>query len=357
MLLCDVYPGLLSLSFIDYTNIMKVTTASASVFSKYLQLTLAVVITGLSAKILSSRGNMSSTADVLSTFNTSNNGTSLDFDNSWKVSVATLSSSLFTLSSSAVNYFFPTVTLKYFNHDPTSVTLLSQFETYKYVRIPIEKFSAQTPLSVSAFHTSYLTSLVSSESVSNIFWIVNMIVSIGDYASYDCSSVDSLLNEYNVTGTSTTSSLINFFNIFDNSTSYQNVYSELYNTLLGSNLTDTTQISISNITSSSLQSNLLLAMSQDCQLKKTSMALTIIIWLTHIISTGVLSLEILNFINQYSTIRVKVQQEKSNVDENLENIEEVDKASPNMFNSVFLVYTHRWGIFKILMNSTPDSAV
>lgn len=341
-----------------------VSLASGTTLSKGLQLVLSVIVMGLGSKLLSSRSSLSSASDALSEYNLSNNGTAFDLTNSWKIEAAAVSSSAFTLVSSAFNYFYPTTALKLFKSSSSSISSDESVSQYNFISLSAHDFANSSPFSVSTIHTSYLASLVSSEALSNAFWFVNMIVQIADFAGNDCSSISDLLDTYNLTGISTSQSLSNYFNYFDNSSSTSTVYEEIAEALSLFNITDLGDFQISNLNGSVLQSELLLSLSHDCQIKKSSMALSILVWVTHIFSSGLLTSEIVSFLNKFFSIKLRAsklvesehkgneienEENKENGDENAENSNILENESGS--HKIFLTFNHRWGLFDISLDT------
>lgn len=353
-----------------------VSSAAVTTSNKYLQLAIAVILIGLSAKNLSNRSSLGSTADALSAFNVANNGTSLDLDNSWKINAAAVSAATFSFISSLFNYIFPSVIFKYFMPKTDLMDFNIGYTTKKYIEIPFETLS-HSFFSVSKAHTSYVSSLLSSETISHAFWFVNMIVQVSDFASYKCGSVDSLLDTYNVTGISGTDITKKFFNIFDNSSSTTSIYNDLYQSLLNSNLTqisNLTDVSIGNLNGTQLQTNLLLALSQDCQIKKSSMAMTIIYWVSHVLSSGMLVSEMTSFYNKFLSIKISAENlshknetttrqaeeqdaEEEATEEGEDNsVDENEKETNDSFRQkVYLVFDHHWGLFNVIMKKKPTA--
>lgn len=353
---------------------VSISTATTTTTSKSLQIVLSIILIGLTSKILSDRSSLSSAADLLSDYNSSTNGTSLSLSNSWKIEASSLSSSTFTLASTVFNYFYPTTATSLFKSLKT--TCDSTISDYNFITLSVEDVANSSPLSISSFHTAYLTSLVSSETISNSFWFVNMIIQISDFASTDCYSIENLLDNYNLTGISTTESLLNYFNLFSNENdTVSNIYEEFYSALNNLNLTNIENLSLTSLNGSTLQSNLLLSLNQDCQIKKSSMALTILIWVSHLFSSGILTFEMVSFFNKFSQTKIEAlkiiqlkkkdeeekEKEKENENEEDENQiknsneheftedDEKDKKSlGNKNNSeILLTFTHRWGLYDI----------
>lgn len=338
-----------------------VSVASSTALSKSLQLVLSVIVLGLSSSLLSNRSSLSSASEALSDYNLSNNGTGFNLTNSWKTEAAAVSSSAFTLFSSGFNYFYPTTALTIFRGSGSFISSDSAVSPYNFVSVPADEFANSSPLSVSAVHTSYLTSLVGSETLSNAFWFVNMIVQIADFASDDCSSVSDLLDNYNLTGVSNSQSLSNYFNYFDNS-STSTVYDEIHETLALFNITDLGDFQITDLNGTSLQSDLLLSLNHDCQVKKASMALSILVWITHILSSGLLTSELVSFWNKFSSIKSKALKlkeseinkasENENEEDGEEETEEADNTEKNTSShNVLLTFDHRWGVFDISLDA------
>lgn len=362
-----------------------ITVSSTTTFGKVLQVILSVVLVGLTSKMLSNRSSISSVSDLLSDFNTSVNGTSLDLDNTWQIQAASLSSSLFTFVSTIFNYFYPTSVLSLFKNN-SHIGTNTAVSAHNYIKVSTDDFTNSNPFTISAIFTSYLTSLTSSETISNVFWFVNMIIQIVDNAANECDSVSDLLDVYNLTGTSTTESLLNYFNIFDNSSSgstTSEIYQSLYDTLTSLNITGIENIGITDLNGTDIQSELLLSLSGDCQMKKTSMALTIIMWITHIISSGVLTSEIFSFINKFQTtktqaLQITEQQKLKTTAAVITKTEGNDDATgsaeaeteqpqastptstdstetPSAQPEIVLTFTHRWGLFDIFLTNADSS--
>lgn len=329
--------------------------------SRSLQIVLSVILIGLTSKLLSNRCSLASASELLSEYNSATNGTNLELSNSWKTEAATLSSALITFISCVINYYYPTTAL-YFLKNSAQISADSTISDYNFITLSAEEFSKRGPLSVSALHTSILTTLTSSESVSNAFWFVNMIIQISDFASSDCDSISGLLDTYNLTGSSTTSSLSNYFNFNLGNSNTSNIYDEFYSALSSLNLTNLDDLSLTNLNTTILESELLLSLSSDCSVKKSTMALTILIWITHIISSGLLTSEIVSFCNKFSTTKSKVikkleqvkqdeenkAEEEENGDEDLNTAVVGDKTVNSDANhNVLLTFSHRWGLFDI----------
>ncbi|GAV30392.1 hypothetical protein PMKS-003903 [Pichia membranifaciens] len=338
-----------------------VSVATSTAITKSLQLVLSVLVLGLSSKLLSNRSSLSSASAALSDHNLSKNGIGFNLTNPWEIEAAAVSSSAFTLVSSGFNYFYPTTAMTLLKGSASSISSDSSVSPHNFVSLTADEFANSSPLSVSAVHTSYLTSLVSSETLSNAFWFVNMIVQIADFASDDCSSVSDILDNYNLTGVSNSQSLYNYFNYFDNS-STSTVYNEIYEALALFNITNLGDIQITDLNGTTLQSDLLLSLSHDCQVKKASMALSILVWVTHILSSGLLTSELVSFWNKFSNAKTKAlklkdsELSKTNENKNEEGGEEETEEADKLENkasshNVFLTFDHGWGLFNIILDT------
>lgn len=331
-----------------------------------LQLVLAVIILGLSIRTLLNSKSLNSVSKAFSNFIKNNHGTELSLSNNWKVNASSIASSAFTLLSSIINYFFPTVAINYFYpHNAITFEAYNQ-KTTKYLEVPTENFAKTSIFGLSKVATSYITSLLGSEGISNIFWFVNTIISVSNFAKTDCNSVSSLLKAYNVTGVSTTTSLINFFNIFDNSSTTTDMFEDIYTALSNANITfdDSAGITFSNLNGSNLQSNLLMKMSSDCNIKKASMSITIIMWILHIFSSGLVATELVQLYTKIRNLQVQVEKETNSDDisednsaldtQNKHTAEEINKENSGLDSKIFLVFKHRWGLFNPVLSRVSE---
>ena len=414
-------------------------SAFTATTNKYFQVALAVVLLGLTSKTLSKRNFLNSLINDISTHNIANNGTGLAMDNSWRITAASLSASLFTFSSSCLNWALPSIKAALSKTSSQALAFANTSPTHKYLEIPLEFFLTCSIFSVSTFHTTYMTSLLGSESLSNVFWFVNLIVQVSDFVSGSCSSMSDLLNSYNVTGISdktafenyfgvpnitsqiftlgldvidgvisnytepsanvsdfvsgscsSMSDLLNSYNVtgisdktaFENYFGVPNITSQIFTLGLDvidgviSNYTEPS----ANVTAMQLQTTLLLNLCVDCQIKKASTWLTVILWVSHALSTGLLTNEVASFYQKFVSLRALATDmaeiknavvEKASIDlrqhesapEHVNNdarsvefndindtVGTVDKdTTNNTLARVFLVFDHRWGLFDIEM--------
>lgn len=350
-------------------------SAFTATTNKYFQVALAVVLLGLTSKTLSKRNFLNSLINDISTHNIANNGTGLAMDNSWRITAASLSASLFTFSSSCLNWALPSIKAALSKTSSQALEFANTSPTHKYLEIPLESFLTSSIFSVSTFHTTYMTSLLGSESLSNVFWFVNLIVQVSDFASGSCSSMSDLLNSYNVTGISDTTAFQNYFGVPNITSQISTLGLDVIDGVI-SNYTEPS----ANVTAMQLQTTLLLNLCVDCQIKKASTGLTVILWVSHALSTGLLTNEVASFFQKFVSLRALATDmaeiknavvEKASIDlrqhgsapEHVNNdarsvefndindtVGTVDKdTTNNTLARVFLVFDHRWGLFDIEM--------
>ncbi|TID14979.1 hypothetical protein CANINC_004650 [Pichia inconspicua] len=331
-----------------------------------LQLVLAVIILGLSICTLLESKSLSSVSKAFSDFIIRSHGTELLLSDNRKVIASSIASSLFTLVTTIVNYFFPTVAIKYFHPHKALLFEYQQQKTINYLEIPNTRFVKASIFGLSKTITSYIISLFGSESISDIFWFVNTIISVGNFATTDCKSVPSLLETYNVTGVSTTTALMNFFNIFDNSSHTSDIFEEIYSTLSKTNITldNFEGITLSDLNGTRLQSDLILKMSSDCNIKKASMAMTIIIWIVHFLSSILVATEVFQFYTKMRSLKIQLSKEETTTEtindsalqHNLDSIaEDNNEETPESEAKIFLVFDRRWGLFNPILKRVSES--
>lgn len=92
------------------------------------------------------------------------------------------------------------------------------------------------------------------------------------------------------------------------------------------------------------------------------MALSILVWVTHILSSGLLTSELVSFWNKFSNAKTKAlklkdsELSKTNENKNEEGGEEETEEADKLENkasshNVFLTFDHGWGLFNIILDT------
>lgn len=323
-----------------------VSFSTATVSSRTVQLVISVVMVGISSMIVKYKSEISNQTEKLSTYNLHMNGTSLTLDSNWKKSAAALGAGTFSLTSSSFNYMFPTIMrkIKYgFMNDASGIANKGS----KYIELSMSEFLSSKPFQFNADHSNYFTLLASSETIGHTFWFTNMILQVSDYSHTQCTDVNSLLVNNNLT--STTSSLSNFFNILTNSTNNEWANS-IYQELQDANLTQSLDINFNQVNTTEAQAQLLLSLGYDCQLKKASLGLTVVLWALYAVTTGLFTTDAIKFYSQFKNTQAKVNAQKKDTEL---------AVKSNDDESVLLMYHHPWCLFRIFHNlgTTPNNEV
>ncbi|KAG7695048.1 hypothetical protein KL949_002316 [Ogataea haglerorum] len=343
-----------------------VSLSSSSSAARYAQLILGVILLGLSAKIINDRGSLTSLADeLMEIYNSNSSGTSsslskrdvskrsLYIDPSWKKSAVVISSACTSISSNSVNYVLPKMFTKKSTNSNTQ-SLLWKSSAFRTLSTSATDFVSKTALGVSLKQAGYASSLFGSEVISQALWITNVIMQISQYGSQSCSSVEGLISSYNLTSDLSELILSNYYNEDEpnNSTSTDSeLYDDIENLFFKSNSSDFSgslsslldSYDSNNLTTLEKQSTLLLKLATNCQLKKSSMALSIIIFATYLFSSTFLASSAVSFVNQY---RKQQEQATKTIQVILERSE--NEASETPGPQVHFVYRFNWLLPDIL---------
>lgn len=310
-----------------------VSFSTAPISSRTLQLIVAVVMLGLSSMIIKEKNKLSGQAEQLSNYNLFMNGTALDLDSNWKKSAAALAASAFSISSSSVNYMFPTIMSKLKNG-----YLSGDLATggSKYLELSMSEFVNTKPFQINAEHSKYINLLGGSETIAHSFWFTNLILQVGDYSNSQCTDVDSLLTNYNLTGSSI-SPIASFFNVFSNSTEGQWA-DDIFQQLQKANITQFSDINLNDLNSTETEAQLLLSLSYNCQLKKASMGMTVVLWALYAVTTGLFATDAIGFYSQFKNLQAKMNAQQKDQEANI-------VANEN--EPVRLIFHHPWCLFKV----------
>ncbi|ODV87304.1 hypothetical protein CANARDRAFT_26712 [[Candida] arabinofermentans NRRL YB-2248] len=304
-----------------------VSLSSSSKAGKYAQIALSTCLLGLSAKLITERGSLSSKVSELAEYYESSSldssstellmkrddssiATILNLDSSWKNSAVSIAASCVSLFGNSANYALPMLFTESATTELPGIFLSNPVNT-RYLSAKASSLRQTSLATISKSQLTYFASLIASDGTSNIMWFVNMILFTSNYASTSCSDVENLLTSFNLTGDLSSYALSNFFNI--DSSDYNDTSSTEYiiESLLSDNGSFTSSdlttlldsISSSNVTVSEFQSELLIALGNNCQLKKASVGLIVVIWLTYLVTTGVLTASGLSFYSSYKKLQ------------------------------------------------------
>ncbi|KAG7847003.1 hypothetical protein KL941_002796 [Ogataea angusta] len=304
------------------TSSLMVSLSSSSSTARYAQLILGVILLGLSGKIINDRNSLTSLADeLMELYNSTSsetsfslakrdaNGPSLYVDPSWKKSAVVLSSACTSISSNSLNYALPKIITKK-NTNSNTQALLWKSSAFRTLSTSASDFVSKTAIGVSLKQAGYASSLFGSEVLSQALWVVNVIIQVSQFGSQSCSNVEGLISSYNLTSDLSDFILSNYYNEngSDNLTSSD---SELYDQIenlfsqsnssnpLGSLSSLLDSYNSNNLTTLEKQSALLLKLASNCQLKKSSMALSIITLATYLLTSTFLASSAVSFVNQY----------------------------------------------------------
>ncbi|CCH41475.1 hypothetical protein BN7_1016 [Wickerhamomyces ciferrii] len=155
---------------------------------------------------------------------------------------------------------------------------------------------------IGARQTSYLAGVSGSELSSVGLWFATFIYQTAKYGSWDCSDPSSLINQYELASNTTDAdeALKNFLGVEDPSKLVGDAGDSLDNATSSSevnglleqiwNLTSTpVSLSKLNSTGQLTQNQLLVRLSQDCYIKKTSIGFSFITFIFFLVSSGAVS--------------------------------------------------------------------
>ncbi|CDK27362.1 unnamed protein product [Kuraishia capsulata CBS 1993] len=251
---------------------------------------------GLSAKLLTNKSGVSSQVDALNSYTSSSNlveRDSYDYNTEplyvstdWKPSALTLSASSLTVTSLPANH----VALQLFTRKSSSGRVSSVART---------NFGGWN-YGLSSTETSYLTSLASSELGSHGLWFASALYQLVKYGSWNCQGVESLLSQYNLTGDASEEVLDGFFGDLDLQYNTTGSFDDL-------NVTSILQTLGSQSDISELESKLLISLSSDCTIKKSSVGLNVIGWLVYLYTSGKLVSSAIALFSQLKSAREKAE--------------------------------------------------
>ncbi|KAH3668970.1 hypothetical protein OGAPHI_002725 [Ogataea philodendri] len=349
-----------------------VTLSSSSTTTRYIQLLFGIILLGLSGKIINDRSSLTSLVnDLQELYNSTDSSSSiskrdysepsLNIDTTWKKSAIVLASACTSVGSNTANYAFPKLFTSR-NTNQNTQAVLWKSSAFRTLSKSASDFVGKSAVTVSKSQTSYLTSLLGSEVTSHALWIVNVIMQISEYGSQSCSNVEGLLTAYNLTSDLADSILSNYYNLPDssNSTSLDSeLEEEIQELLSGANSTLANETiselldsyASNNITTSELQSTLLLKLANNCKLKKASMALSILVIVAYVASSAFLSASAVSFSNKYkkqkSQVAQKTQEKEAKKNQpapegSQENEQETPKKEDEKEDLVHFVYHSDW---------------
>ncbi|KAG7894508.1 hypothetical protein KL905_002635 [Ogataea polymorpha] len=343
-----------------------VSLSSSSSTARYAQLILGVILLGLSGKIINDRSSLTSLADELAEIYNSTSSEasfslakrdfsepSLYIDPSWKKSAVVISSACTSISSNSLNYALPKLFTKK-NTNSNTQALLWKSSVFRTLSTSASEFVSKTALGVSLKQAGYASSLFGSEAISQALWITSIIIQVSQYGSQSCSSVEGLISSYNLTSDLSEVILSNYYNEDEsnNSTSSDNqLYDEIESLFSQSNSSNLSgslsslldSYNSNNLTTLEKQSALLLQLASNCQLKKSSMALSIITFATYLFSSTFLASSAVSFVNQYRKQKEQAAKAIQTTPERSEN-EATEVPEPQ----VHFVYRSDWLLPDIL---------
>ncbi|KAK6204564.1 uncharacterized protein RJT21DRAFT_4003 [Scheffersomyces amazonensis] len=139
---------------------------------------------------------------------------------------------------------------------------------------PSTTISSSNFLGLSKSQLAYLSTITSSEIGSIGIWFTSTIYQASMYGNWKCDDITSLLLNYNLTDSSFPNSILsNYFGFIPT-----------YSGLQVSNSMNS--ITTDNLTTIIAQTNLLLKLSNDCQMRKATLSISTIGLLTYVISSG-----------------------------------------------------------------------
>ncbi|QPG76170.1 hypothetical protein FOA43_003556 [Brettanomyces nanus] len=164
--------------------------------------------------------------------------------------------------------------------------------------------------------------------ISLAFGLTNLIILSGSYASQSCDNINSLIQTYNLSSVTDQDYTSTFYEINQSDNSTYETWEDLIETYEKLNLTIPTSINPNNLTTSLLQTQMLLGVSSNCRLKKATLGLSTIMLLTYVLTSGFTAVGGIKFYNSYKRTQRLIAEEQ--IPGNLE------KAG------ICLIYSHKW---------------
>ncbi|ODV96906.1 hypothetical protein PACTADRAFT_32405 [Pachysolen tannophilus NRRL Y-2460] len=209
-----------------------------------------------------------------------------DTDSSSNITLASsLKSSAISLSSGSLSVFsIPTL------------SFLPKSFTENYVKaFSITSTSTSTSSSLTKTDYSYMGGLAVSEVGAHVLFFASFVYQVAEYGAMDCTSIESLLQNYNVTNDDS-EDLSDFFNYLESSSndtsSDDDIISSIFSGYSNSSTSSSASLSglsTNNLTTTETEAKLLIQLASNCQLKKASIGICFVVWVAYIITTSSVS--------------------------------------------------------------------
>lgn len=159
------------------------------------------------------------------------------------------------------------------------------YKRNNYNRYGTRFIASSIPLS----SVSHLGTILGSEGVENLTWFSSMILGLIKTGDWDCSDVNSLITNYNLT-----SGRSDFDQFIGNFLSFAGTNLELEETSTSSQI-------------QTVQDKLLLSLSGNCRMNKANSAINVIIYFMYTITSGLVVQSLVSFIREFNSIDGSVE--------------------------------------------------
>lgn len=257
---------------------------SSTGFVRVLQVLLSIISIGINSKSILTNESISAITDSITSSNSINSTDTLSFNSSSTPELISLVSSSLT-----------TVSHTYYSGIAPNLLSIGQSGLFSSPKL-ITGFASSLS---SIGQLTYTTGLSSSELSQLALWFTSFSYQLSEYGSWDCSSSIDLYDQYNITNSIDLIQLndwngVNYTDYLINTNDSNQLLNQLRNlTYYNYNIS----LINYNQTNEILNNDLLLSLSNDCNLKKASIAINLLGLLSFFISSGSVLTSAINLFN------------------------------------------------------------